>query len=171
MTKVGLYGLTEQFEEFTVLMGYLLGRVGILAVPPRNVTDQIPNPTKRPPKTSLSEAEREAITGLLKDDIRFYREAVKEYERRISDPRVQAVFADAVPLVRSCRAAVDRLQAIKDPGGIRAVAPLIASEQRTRNHGRRGVSVGGVLALTALGPLDNFSPDRAAMNPLPGASH
>jgi hypothetical protein len=116
VTKVGLFGLTERFEEFTVLAGYLLGRPRILAVPPGNVTDQIPNPTGRPPKTSLSAWEREDMTELLKDDIWFYQEAVKEYERRISDPRVQAVFAETVPLVRSCRAAVDRLLAIKDPG-------------------------------------------------------
>ena len=64
----------------------------------------------------MSEREREGVTELLKDDVWFYREAVKEYERRISDPRVQAVFAETVPLVRSCRAAVDRLQTIKDPG-------------------------------------------------------
>jgi hypothetical protein len=116
VSRVGLYGLTERFEEFTVLMGYLLGRARILAVPPGNVTDQIPNLTGQAPKTLLSETEREAMTELLKDDVWFYREAVEEYERRVSDPRVQAVLADAVPLVRSCRDAVDRLQGIRDSG-------------------------------------------------------
>jgi hypothetical protein len=116
VTKVGLYGLTERFDEFVVLMGYLLGRARILAVPPGNVTERIPNPKGRLPKTSLSEAERDAISELLKDDIWFYREAVKEYERRVSDRRVQAILAETLPLVRACRAAVDRLLVMDDPG-------------------------------------------------------
>ena len=41
ITKVGLFGLTERFDEFTVLLGYLLGRARILAVPRGNVTDRI----------------------------------------------------------------------------------------------------------------------------------
>jgi hypothetical protein len=116
LTKVGLYGLTERFDEFAVLMGYLFGRARILAVPPGNVTERIPNPTSMPAKTSLSVAERDAISELLKDDIWFYQKAVEEYERRISDRRVQAVLAQTLPLIRSCRAAMDRLLAIDDPG-------------------------------------------------------
>ena len=50
ITKVGLYGLTERFEEFTVLMGYLLGRARILAVPRRNVTDRIQGFDRAPAK-------------------------------------------------------------------------------------------------------------------------
>ena len=54
--------------------------------------------------------------SLLKDDIWFYQEAVKEYERRISDPRLQAVLAKALPMVRSCQEIMDRFLAIDDPG-------------------------------------------------------
>lgn len=116
VSKVGLYGLTERFDEFAVLMGYLLGRPRILAVPRGNVTDSIPNPTGIPAKSTLTATEREELAELLKDDIWFYREAAKEYERRVADPRVQAVLAEAVPLVRSCQAAIQRLTAIRDPG-------------------------------------------------------
>jgi len=115
ITKVGLYGLTERFDEFAVLVGYLFGRLRILGVLPGNVTERIPNPPGAPPKKSLSGAERDAISELLKDDIWFYGEAVKEYERRISDWRVQAVLAETLPLVQSCRAALDRLLTVRDP--------------------------------------------------------
>ena len=114
-TKVGLYGLTERFEEFTVLMGYLLGRAGILAVPRRNVTDRIKDLTGIPPKRSLTPAERDDLAEYLKDDIWFYGEAVKEYERRISDPRVQSILAEAVPMVRSCSETMERLLSVDDP--------------------------------------------------------
>ena len=46
VTKVGLYGLTERFDEFTVLMGYLLGRPRILAIPRGNATNCIPKPER-----------------------------------------------------------------------------------------------------------------------------
>jgi hypothetical protein len=71
MTKVSIYGLTERFDEFSVLLGYLLGQPRILAIPRGNVTDRLPNPTDVPSKTSLSAAEHEAMTDLLKDDIWF----------------------------------------------------------------------------------------------------
>jgi hypothetical protein len=116
VTRVGLFGLTERFDEFAVLAAYLFGRPGVLAVPPRNVTDNIPNPSGIAPKTSLSDSERDELTSLLKDDIWFYQEAVKEYERRISDPRLQAVLAEALPMVRSCREIMDRFLVIGDPG-------------------------------------------------------
>jgi hypothetical protein len=115
VTRVGLYGLTERFDEFTVLMGYLLGRPRILAVPRGNETDRIPNPTGIPPKQSLSTAERDELTELLRDDVWFYQEAAKEYERRISDPRVQAVFSQVLPLVRSCGEAIRRVVTMIDP--------------------------------------------------------
>ena len=115
VTKVGLYGLTERFDEFTVLMGYLLGRPRILAIPRGNATNRIPNPSGLPSKTSLTALEREEITNLLKDDIWFYQEAVKEYDRRISDQRLQAVFDQVLPLVRSCELAMARVIAMTDP--------------------------------------------------------
>ena len=116
VTRVGLYGLTERFDEFAVLTGYLLGRPRVLAVLPRNVTAGIPNASEIPPKTALTAAERDDLNALLKDDIWFYQEAVKEYERRVSDPRVQRVFVEALPFVRSCRESVDRVFAMRDPG-------------------------------------------------------
>jgi hypothetical protein len=116
VTRVGLFGLTERFDEFAVLAAYLFGRPRVLAVPPGNVTNNIPNPSGIAPKMSLSESERDALTSLLKDDIWFHQEAVKEYERRISDPRLQAVLAEALPMVRSCREIMDRFLAIADPG-------------------------------------------------------
>ena len=116
MTRVGLYGLTERFDEFTVLMGYLLGRDRILAVPPTQRYGPNCKSDRVAPKASLTTTERDDVTELLKDDIWFYREAVKEYERRISDPRLQAVFAEALPMVQSCRKSVERLLAMDDPG-------------------------------------------------------
>jgi hypothetical protein len=34
VTRVGLYGLAERFDEFAVLMGYLLGRLGAAGAVP-----------------------------------------------------------------------------------------------------------------------------------------
>jgi hypothetical protein len=115
LTRVSLYGLTEQFDEFSILLGYLLGRPRILAVPRGNVTTQIQNPPALPAKTSLSAAEREDLTDLLKDDIWFYREAGREYKRRISDLRLQAVFSQVLPMVQACGEAMSRVIAMKDP--------------------------------------------------------
>ena len=114
-TRVGLYGLTERFDEFTVLMGYLFGHARILAVAPGNVTNRIPNLAGALPKMSLTVEERGQAAELLKDDIWFYQEAVKEYERRISDQRLQAILAETLPLVRSCRESVDHLFTLRDP--------------------------------------------------------
>jgi hypothetical protein len=110
LTKVGLYGLTERFDEFTVLMGYLLRRPRILAIPRGNVTNRIPNMTGMLPKTS-----RDEVAKLLKDDIWFYQEAVREYDRRVSDQRLRIVFDEVLPLVRSCGEAMARVIAMPDP--------------------------------------------------------
>jgi hypothetical protein len=116
VTRVGLLGLTERFDEFTVLMGYLLGRGRILAVPSGNVTSRIPTSIELPPKTTLDPDEQDTITELLKDDIWFYEEAVKEYDRRLRDARLQAILAEALPLVHASQEYTLRLQAIRDPG-------------------------------------------------------
>ena len=100
LTKVSIFGLTERFDEFSILLGYLLGQPRILATP-GNVTNRLPNPTGVPPKTSLSAAERQTATDLLNDDIWFYQEAAKEYDRRISDSRLQDVFSEVLPLLQS----------------------------------------------------------------------
>jgi len=115
LTKVGLYGLTERFDEFTVLMGYLLRRPRILAIPRGNVTNRIPDSTGMLPKTSLTAAERDELTRLLKDDIWFYQEAVREYDRRVSDQRLRTVFDQVLPMVRSCGEAMARVIAMPDP--------------------------------------------------------
>jgi hypothetical protein len=116
VTNVGLYGLTERFDEFAVLAGYLLGRPRILAVPLSNVTKHVRYLPKLPPKAALTAAEHDEIATPLKDDIWFYQEAVKEYERRISDPRLQAVLSKALPLVQSCRDALSQILTMDDPG-------------------------------------------------------
>lgn len=115
LTKVSIFGLTERFDEFSVLLGYLLGQPRILAIPRGNVTSRLPSLTDLPPKTSLSPAEREAAADLLKDDIWFYQEAAKEYDRRISDSRLQAVFSEVLPLVQACGEAIARVIAMRDP--------------------------------------------------------
>jgi hypothetical protein len=112
VSSVGLFGLTERFEEFLVLIGYFFGESGILAIPPRNVTDRIPNPTGASSKKSLSQAESSELAALLKDDIWFYDEAVKEYERRLADPSIQRLLTTALPLVRSCSGPMEELLAL-----------------------------------------------------------
>jgi hypothetical protein len=52
MTKVGLFGLTDRFDEFAALFGYLVRRRNVLALPNRNVTDEIENPIDMPSKVA-----------------------------------------------------------------------------------------------------------------------
>ena len=115
VTRVGLYGLAERFDEFAVLMGYLLGRPGV-AVVSRNVTATLPNPNGLSLKTNVSVAEEEELSELLKDDIWFYEQAVKEYRRRVSDTRVQQLFSEALPLFRSYHDSINQIAALRDPG-------------------------------------------------------
>lgn len=115
LTKVSIFGLTSRFDEFAVLAGMLLGRQRILAVPPSNVTDQIPDINGMPFKTSLTDQERAEISTLLKDDIWFYEQASKEYGRRIADPNLQAVLSEVLPLIESSRGAMVRLSNVRDP--------------------------------------------------------
>jgi hypothetical protein len=114
VSRVGLFGLVERFDEFTVLMGYLLGRATI-AIRPRNVTSEIPSAAAPPAKTELSASERDELSGLLRDDIWFYKQAVKEYDRRVSHRNVQRVFAEALPLVKSARETASRISNLRDP--------------------------------------------------------
>jgi hypothetical protein len=116
VTRVGLFGMTDRFDEFAALFGYLVRRRNVLALQSRNVTDEIQSPAvDMPLKVSLETAEKKELTDLLKDDIWFYHAAVKEYERRLSDPRVRQVISDVLPLFRSCRESVRNLSAIRDP--------------------------------------------------------
>ncbi|WP_156937116.1 hypothetical protein [Bradyrhizobium sp. WSM2254] len=115
LTKVSFYGLSERFDEFAALTGYLLGRAKILAIAPANVTNEIQDLTGLPLKTALTAEERDGLGGLMNDDIWFYQEAVKEYDRRMADPRLQAVFSDVLPLIRSSREAMSKILALRDP--------------------------------------------------------
>jgi hypothetical protein len=115
LTKVSFYGLSERFDEFAALTGYLLGRAKILAVAPANVTSEIEDLTGLPLKTALTEEERDGLGTLMKDDIWFYQEAVKEYDRRVADPRLQAVFSDVLPLIKSSREAMGKILVLRDP--------------------------------------------------------
>lgn len=115
LTKVSFYGLSERFDEFAVLTGYLLGRAKILAIAPANVTSEINDLTGLPLKTALTAEERDGLGTLMKDDIWFYQEAVKEYDRRMADPRLQAVFSDVLPLIKSSREAMSKILALQDP--------------------------------------------------------
>jgi hypothetical protein len=114
LSKVGLYGLTERFDEFAVLVGYFLSRPGILAVPHRNVTSEIENLSGQS-KSALSVAERDELTDLVKDDIWFYEQATKEYHRRISDPRLRQILSQVLPLIQVCRESANRLSAVRHP--------------------------------------------------------
>ena len=133
VTRVGLFGLTERFDQFAVLVGYLLGKPGV-AVVSRNVTDTLPNPDGVRLKRDVSAAEHDDLADLLKDDLWFYREAVKEYERRVSDPRLQQLFSEALPLFRTYLKSVQRFAALRDPGNPRrgafdsVRAPLYSAE-------------------------------------------
>lgn len=115
LTKIGVLGLTSRFDEFAALAGILLGRERILSVSPINVTDQIPDINGMPLKTALTDHERAEMSKLLKDDIWFYEQARKEYDRRIADPNLQAVLSEALPLIETCRQAMARLSKLRDP--------------------------------------------------------
>jgi hypothetical protein len=114
-TKVSFYGLSERFDEFAALSGYLLGRAQILAITPANVTRDIEDRGGVPLKTALTAQERDGLDTMLKDDIWFYRQAVKEYEERVSDRRLQAVLSHVLPLVRSSSETMAGVLALKDP--------------------------------------------------------
>lgn len=125
LNKVSYYGLTDRFDEFAVTTGYVTGRARILALPPMNVTKETED-LGYPPKTDLTDQERDALTTALKDDIWFYQQAVKEYERRMSDPRLQAVMAQVLPLVKSSREMVSKVLTLDDPmdPGLRTFRPV-----------------------------------------------
>ena len=114
-TKVGIYGLTDRFNEFAVLAGFLLGRGRILAVPPMNVTRDLPESGDAPLKTSLTDDESRVLAKMLEGDIWFYDEARAEYERRISDPNLQALFAEVLPLVRASQEMAGHISLLGDP--------------------------------------------------------
>jgi hypothetical protein len=115
LTKVSLFGLTERFNEYCAIAGYLLGWTKVLAVGSENVTSRRPDPHHRTTKVSMSDEELEGVSQLFADDIWFYQEARKEYERRTADPRLQAVLSETLPLIAECDEAMERLVNIRDP--------------------------------------------------------
>jgi uncharacterized coiled-coil protein SlyX len=130
LTKVSFYGLCDRFDEFAVMSGYLLGRRSFLAVAPVNVTGEIEDLGGGvPPKTTLTDQERDGLTTMLGNDIWFYQQAAKEYEKRVADSRLQALFAQMLPVVKSSREAMRGVLTIRDPAdpGRRAFA-------RARRH-------------------------------------
>lgn len=115
LSKVSFYGLSERFDEFAALSGYLLGRPKILAVAPANVTNEIQDITGIPMKTSLTAQERDDLGTVMKDDIWFYEQAVKEYENRMSDRRLQTVLSHVLPLIKTSREAMSDVLTLSDP--------------------------------------------------------
>jgi hypothetical protein len=98
--RVAVLGLTERIDELVILIGFLLRRANVLGISPRNVTADLAG---APPKTELTEAEQASVTKLLADDIWFYKEATKEYERRLAHPAVAAVMAETIAHIRPAR--------------------------------------------------------------------
>ena len=116
LTKVSFYGLCDRFDEFAVMSGYLLGRRSFLAVAPVNVTSEIEDRGGGvPPKTTLTDEERDGLTTMLRDDIWFYEQAAKEYEKRVADSRLQTLFSQVLPVVKSSREAMRGVLAVRDP--------------------------------------------------------
>jgi hypothetical protein len=116
LTKVSLFGLTERFNEYCAIAGYLLGWTKVLAVGCDNVTKTGQGPHTEKTKVSLSDQERDGVSRLFADDIWFYEEARLEYERRTADPRLRAVLAETLPLMAECDEVMGRLVNIRDPG-------------------------------------------------------
>jgi hypothetical protein len=129
LTRVAMFGLTDRFDEYCVLVGYLVGRGKLLAVGRDKVTVRIASEHDAALKAALTDEERVRVSKLFADDIWFYEEAVKEYERRISDPRLQAVLAKTMPLIARCDEAMEQLVSLRDPANPDrpAFAPVLPS--------------------------------------------
>jgi hypothetical protein len=109
LNKVCVFGLIERFDEFAALAAYLLRSDGALVAASQNVTRHFADTSGIPLKTSLTDEERSKIEQMFGDDIWFYEAANKEYERRISDPRLHAVIASAAPLLKTCREKLEEI--------------------------------------------------------------
>jgi hypothetical protein len=107
LDRVALLGLADRLDEFAVIVGFLLRRPNILAVAPRNVTASITG--DRPLKASLTNEEDRIVRELLTDDLWFYREAVKEYEKRIAHPTISTVLRETLPKVQVARSAAEHV--------------------------------------------------------------
>jgi hypothetical protein len=114
-TNVSIFGLTERFNEYCAVVGYLLGRPNVLAVGSDNVTARIAAPRNEAMKAAMTSEERDSVSRLFADDMWFYDEARTEYERRMSDPRLRAVLSATLPLIAECEQTMKRLVDIPDP--------------------------------------------------------
>jgi len=115
LTRVSLFGLTERFNEYCAVAGYLFGRSKLLTVGRHNVTSRLSGSRNQALKVSMSNEELDDVGRLFADDIWFYEEARREYEHRTSDPRLQAVLSKTLPLMAECEEAMERLLNIPDP--------------------------------------------------------
>ena len=98
LTKVSLFGLTDQFGEFATLLGYLLGFSNVLAVTPGKVSSELKSPQGLSLKTEVTKDEMGRLSTMLQDDLWFYDRAVEAYERRISAASLQAVLTNTEAL-------------------------------------------------------------------------
>ena len=114
LRKVTFYGFSEKFDEFAVIVGYLMGLRNVLPVPEENITADIPNSHNRRAKTSLTEDERAALNATLRDDLWFYDQALKAYEERIAGSRLAEVVARTAPLIVLCSDVRRQFMTIKD---------------------------------------------------------
>jgi hypothetical protein len=109
----GSFPIIDRLEEFYILFGYLF-RYPNISVPPENETADW-NAESIELKTSLTNAENEKIEKLYADDIWFFDQAKQEYERRIEDPRVEAIFRDAASPVHEAVMMLQKIGALSDP--------------------------------------------------------
>ena len=114
-SKVGVFGLTEFFDEFAVTAGLLLGLNDLLALSLRNETLAFTKSVHPSVKRNLSDDERSHVENLLGDDIWFYSEARKLYEYRRAHPKISSVLDEALPILKRANADLKALHAITDP--------------------------------------------------------
>jgi hypothetical protein len=113
LEKVGVFGFTDRFDEFCVQFGYLLRRPNIAVLGVNETADL--NDDDIQLKIEITADERKALAKLYADDIWFFAEARREYERRIADPRIEAVMSAALPLLAQARAAMEATKDVADP--------------------------------------------------------
>jgi len=111
-TRVSFFGLTERFSEFATILGYLFDLDNVLVVNSGKVTSEMKNPEGAPLKRDLTPDESARLTALLRDDLWFYTLASQEYERRISDPKLQDILARLSALREPCANAMTQVRAI-----------------------------------------------------------
>ena len=120
LNKVSLFGMTDRFSEFCTLFGYLL-RCPNIAVAPENDTAGL-NEDSVEFKASLTKDEKSSLDKLYGDDVWFFEQAREEYERRVSDPRIQAVFKATSSHLRQALELMQEIERTPDPADPRRLA-------------------------------------------------